>query len=112
MSSTVPPMSIGLSSDPVGLASVLLIAAHVLGDINRWWTQYGQYLIDGPDLGEVYGLLHQLSVEAEAAWSLLSDRGDGARIFSARTALLQVSLLLIERGGDIIIVDLRIPSSP
>ena len=74
MSSTVPPMSVGLSSDPVGLASVLLIAAHVLGDINRWWTQHGQHLIDGPVLGEVYGLLHQ-SVEAEAAWSLLPDRG-------------------------------------
>lgn len=59
-----------------------------------------------------YGLLHQLSVEAEAAWSLLSDRGDGARVFSARAALLQVSLLLIERGGDIVVVDLRIPVDP
>ncbi len=98
-----------MGSDPVAWAAVLLIAAHVLGDLNRWWTQTGRHLSDGPELGEVYGLLHQVSVEAEAAWSVLPDRGDGTRVFSIRTALLRVSLLLTERGEDIVIVDIRIP---
>lgn len=88
---------------------MLLIAAHVLGDINRWWTQHGQHLPDGPELGEVYRLLHQISIEAEASWSLMPDRGNGTRIFSIRTALLRVSLLLTERGEDIVVIDVRIP---
>jgi len=89
---------------------VLLIAAHVLGDINRWWTEHGRNLEDGPELGEVYRLVHQISVEAQAAWSLLPDRGDGTRVFSIRTALLRISLLLEERGEDIIVLDIRIPT--
>ncbi len=80
---------------------MLLIAAHVIGDINRWWTQHGQHLPDGPELGEVYRLLHQISIEAEDSWSLLPDHGNGTRIFSIRTALLRVSLLLLERGEGI-----------
>jgi len=71
------------------LGTVLLIAAQVLGDINRWWIQSGRHLADGPELGEVYRLLHQVSVEAEAAWSVLPDRGDGSRVFSIHTALLE-----------------------
>ena len=98
-----------MRSDPVAWANVLLIAAHVLGDINRWWTQHGEHLTDGPELGEVYRLLHQLSVVAEAVWSVLPDRRDGTRVFSIGTALLRVSLLLVERGEDIVVVDIRIP---
>ncbi len=82
---------------------------HVLGDINRWWTQHGRHLPDGPELGEVYRLLHQISIEAEASWSVLPDRGNRTRIFSIRTALLRVSLLLTERGEDIVVIDVRIP---
>ncbi|MGI9604511.1 MAG: hypothetical protein ACR2P0_00085 [Acidimicrobiales bacterium] len=88
---------------------MLLIAAHVLGDTNRWWTTHGQYLADGPELGEVYRLLHQISIEAEASWSLLPKHDNGTRVFSIRTALLRVSLLLVERGDDIVVIDLRIP---
>jgi hypothetical protein len=40
---------------------------------------------------------------------LLADRGNGTRIFSIRAALLRVSLLLIERGEDIVVIDVRIP---
>jgi len=109
---TVPPTPVVLRSDPVARAIVLLIAAHVLGDINRWWIQTGEHLPDGPDLGEVYRLLHQVSVEAEAAWSLLPDRGDGTRVFSIRTALLRISLLLVEQRSDIIVLDIRIPPEP
>ncbi len=99
-----------MRSDPVSWAAALLIAAHVLGDINRWWTKHGQHLTDGPELSEVYRLLHQISIEAEAAWSLLPERGDGTRVFSIRTALLQISLLLMERGEDVVVIDLRIPT--
>lgn len=88
---------------------MLLIAAHGLGDINRWWTEHGRHLVDGPELGEVYRLLHQISVEAEASWSLLPDHGNGTRVYSIRTALLRISLLLTERGDDIVVADIRIP---
>ena len=104
--STTPPFAKILSS----LAAVLLIAAHVLGDIDRWWARQGRHLSDGPELGDVYRLLHTISVEAEAAWSLLVERGDGTRIFSVHTAALQISLLLIERHDDIIVWDIRIPT--
>ncbi len=109
---TVPLPHMRMRSDAVSWAAVLLIAAHVLGDINRWWDRYGQQLGDGPELGEVYRLLHQISIEAEASWSLLPDRGNGTRIFSIRTALLRVSLLLMERGEDVIVIDVRIPPEP
>lgn len=89
---------------------MLLVAAHVLGDVNRWWNQHGRHLADGPDLGETYRLLHQVAVEAEAAWSLLSDHGGGTRVFSANTALLRISLLLVERDVDLVVIDIRIPS--
>jgi hypothetical protein len=89
---------------------VLLIAGHVLGDVNRWWTRYGHALVGGPDLGEVYRLLHQVAVEAEAAWSLLSDEGNGTRVFSVQAGLLQIALLLDERGDDIVVLDIRIPT--
>ena len=88
---------------------MLLIAAHVLGDVDRWWNQHGRSLEDGPELGDVYRLLHQVSVEAGAAWSLLTDRGDGTRVFSIRAALLSISLLLVEQHGDLIVWDVRFP---
>ncbi len=89
---------------------MLLIAAHVLGDIDRWWTQHGRNLHDDLELGSLYKLLHQVAVEAEAAWSLLTDRGDGSRVFSIRAALVPISLLLVEQGDDLIVWDVRFPT--
>ncbi len=88
---------------------MLLIAAHVLGDIERWWTGHGRNL-SGSEIGDLYRLLHQASVEAQAAWSLLPDRGDGTRIFSIRAALVPISLLLIEQIDNVIVLDIRIPT--
>ena len=51
-----------------------------------------------------------MSVEAEAAWSLLTDRGDATRVFSVRAALLSISLLLVERHDDLIVWDVRFPT--
>ncbi len=87
---------------------MLLIAAHVLADVDRWWTDHGLRLHDGLTLGDVYRLLHQVAVEAQASWSLLPDRGDGTRIFSV-AALVPISLLLIEQGDDLIVADIRFP---
>ena len=89
---------------------MLLIAATVLSDIERWWTRHGDQLTPTAEIGDLYRLLHQATVEAQAAWSLLIDRGDGTRIFSIRAALVPIALLLIERNGDIIVVDIRMPT--
>jgi hypothetical protein len=92
------------------LPAVLLRAATVLSDIQRWWTRHGDQLTPNAEIGDLYLLLHQATVEAQAAWCLLIDRGDGTRIFSIRAALAPVALLLIERNGDIVVVDIRIPT--
>lgn len=46
---------------------MLLIAVHVLGDINRWWIQNETLLTDEAQLRDLYKLLHRIAVEAEAA---------------------------------------------
>ena len=89
---------------------MLLIAAPVLSDIDRWWTRHGDTLAAGSEIGQLYRLLHQASVEAQAAWSLLADSGEGTRVFSIRAALVPMALLLIEQGDDIIVIDVRIPT--
>ncbi len=89
---------------------MLLIAASVLGDIDRWWTRHGDTLVAGSEIGELYRLLHQAAVEAQAAWSLLADSGDGTRVYSIRAALVPIALLLIEQGDDTIVLDVRIPT--
>lgn len=88
---------------------MLRIAAHVLGDVDRWWTRHGGNLHPGLELGDVYKLLHQVAIEAAAGWSLLPDRGDGTRVFTARAALDPISLLLVEHGDDLIVWDVRFP---
>lgn len=91
---------------------MLLIAAHVLGDISRWWIQNEDRFTDEAQLGDVYKLLHQTAVEAEATWSLLSTRDDGSRTFTATTALLPITLQLFAQGGDLIGWDVRIHPNP
>jgi threonine aldolase len=87
---------------------VLLIAAHVLGDVDRWWRSQDAELRTDMQVGDVYQLLHRTAVEAEAAWSLLPVRSDGTRIFTTAVALLPIALQLIERHGDIVVWDIRI----
>ena len=89
---------------------MLLIAAPVLSDIDRWWTRYQDTLAAGAGIGELYRLLYQAAVEAEAAWSLLADSGAGTRVFSIRAALVPMALLLTEKDGDILVLDVRIPT--
>ncbi|MGH1489190.1 MAG: hypothetical protein ACRBK7_07315 [Acidimicrobiales bacterium] len=89
---------------------MLLIAASVLGDIDRWWTQYGDRLATGSEIGQLYRLVHQAAIEAQAAWSLLTESGGGTRVFSIRSALVPMALLLIEKDDDIIVLDVRIPT--
>ncbi len=86
---------------------MLLIAAHVLGDIDRWWRQHGSNLGDDVQQGDLYRLLHQTAVEAEAAWSLLSQRSDGSRTFTA-VSVLPITLRLVESGSSLIVWDVRI----
>lgn len=88
---------------------MLLIAAHVLGDVDRWWQRYGRHLHEELELGAVYRLLRQVAVEAEASWSLLDDRGDGTRVFSVRAALVPIALLLAEQHDNLIVWDVRFP---
>jgi len=87
---------------------VLLIAAHVLGDVDRWWQSQGADLGNDVHVGDLYQLLHRTTVEAEAAWSVLPVQRDGTRIFTAAIALLPIALQLIERHDDIIVWDIRI----
>lgn len=55
------------------------------------------------EVGDLYQLLHRTVAEAEAAWSLVSARDDGARIFTAGVARVPIALQLIERYDDIIV---------
>jgi hypothetical protein len=87
---------------------VLLIAAHVLSDIKRWWIGNETRFADQLQIGDIYQLLHQTTVEAEAMWSLLSEREDGTRTFTATTALVPITVQLFSRGGDLIVWDVRI----
>jgi hypothetical protein len=87
---------------------VRLIAAHVLGDIDRWWTGNESRFANQLQLGDIYRLLQQTTVEAEAMWSLLSEREDGTRTFTATTALVPITVQLFSRGGDLIVWDVRI----
>ena len=109
MASTIPEATRGVPGAR-RLRAVLLIAATALGDIERWWTRHGDRLAPSAQIGDLYRLLHQAAIEAQAAWSLLIDRGDGTRIFSIRAAVAPIALLLLERNGDIIVVDIRIPT--
>jgi hypothetical protein len=80
----------------------------VLGDIDRWWSRYGERISEEGDAGDLYRLLHRTAIEAEAAWSLLPDRGDGTRAFTALNAWLPISVLVIERGQDLVVGDVRV----
>lgn len=109
MASTIPEATRGVPSAQ-RLPAVLLIAATVLSDIERWWKRYGDQLTPNAEIGDLYRLLHQATVEAQAAWSLLVDRGDGTRFFSIRAAVAPIALLLLERNGDIVVVGIRTPT--
>ncbi len=87
---------------------MLLIASHVLGDIDRWWRSHGDDLDGDIRAGDLYQLIHRTAVEAEAAWSLLPVRRDGTRVFATAIALLPIALQLTERHDDIVVWDMRI----
>jgi hypothetical protein len=86
-----------------------LIAAAVLGDLRRWWSRHGASIPpEEGDIGDLYHLLHRTAIEAEATWSLLTDRGDGTRVFTALNGWLPISVLVVERGEDLVVGDVRI----
>jgi hypothetical protein len=88
---------------------MLLIAASVLGDLRRWWSSHGVSVPpEEGDVGDLYDLLHRSAVEAEATWSLLPDRGDGSRVFTVLNGWLPISVLVLERADDLVVVDVRI----
>jgi hypothetical protein len=91
---------------------MLLIANHVLGDVDRWWHNH-RASFDHLEIGDLYRLLHRTAAEAEAAWSLLSTRKDGSRTFTVTTALLPITLQLFPYGPDLIVWDIRLhPTQP
>jgi hypothetical protein len=88
---------------------MLLVAAHVLGDIDRWWSRHGGRVpAEEGVVGALYRLLRNTAHEAEAAWSLLANRGDGTRAFTALNAWLPIFVLLVGRGTDLVLADVRI----
>ena len=93
----------------VGSVDMLLIAADVLADSDRWWSRHRSHVADGIQLGDLYKLLHQMSVEGQACWSALDDQGSGLRVHSTRLGLLPMSILLQERDDHLIVRDFRIP---
>ena len=75
---------------------MLLIAAHVLGDIDRWWNQHGLDIEGDVQAGDLYRLLHQTAVEAEAAWSHAQPTSRRESNFHRHGPALPITLLLIE----------------
>ncbi len=89
-----------------------MFADHVLGDIRRWWIVEGQHLIDGPTFFEVFEFVCDVGAQGQAAWSALDDVGSGYRSYPVfHGGVLPVVILLVERGEDLIVWDIRFPVS-
>lgn len=86
---------------------MLVIAAHVLGDIERWWNSVGRRLNNGLEIADAYRQLRQAAREAEVFWSLLPSLGEGHRIYTSLETALATTLELREVESMIVVWDLR-----
>ena len=87
---------------------MLLLAAHTLADIERWWRQHGGKFRSEAEVGDLYRILYRTATEAQAAWSLLRPRPDGSRTFTVGTAPAPMTIQLVEQGSNLIVWDVRI----
>ncbi len=87
----------------------MLIELHVLGDVERWWNETGQYLPDGPTLDQAFLILRQVAGEAEASWSTLSEVSPAVRVYNVELSAIPMTLLIEERNTDLIVTDVRFP---